>query len=140
MKDLMQIIKVNAILMLLCNLVTWAEPVLVVSKQSPLNSVKQVELQRYFCGKAKTISGHKLNLILQVQGKTHADFLQSYIKRSPVKLSKTWKKLIFTGKAKMPKQAKNDGEVVAILKSSPNHIGYIDEKSLTDELKKIKIK
>jgi len=119
----------------------YGEVVLVVSKNSKLNEVNSVELKRFFAGKTKSLAGEKVIMILQHKdSQSHKNFLKKYLGKSTQQFSKTWKKLVFTGRAKSPRTVNSDEEVIKLVSENSIYISYIDESQLTDSMKKIKIK
>jgi len=65
----------------------------------------------------------------------YGTFYQKVAGKSATKMSKYWVKLIFTGKAEAPKKVGGDSDVVELIKSNKNMIGYVDAASVTDGVK-----
>jgi hypothetical protein len=128
------------IIIFLCTFSAYSECILIISKEGSLSKINSLELKRLFSGKTKTLSGVKVSFVLQKKNnQIHNEFLKTYLKKSTQQFSKTWKKLIFTGKAKSPKSLNSDKDVVEFLKQNKNFIGYIDSENFTDAVKKIEV-
>jgi ABC-type phosphate transport system substrate-binding protein len=65
------------------------------------------------------------------------DFEKKVLNKSASQIKAYWSKLVFTGKGTPPKEVSSDAEVINLIKSNPNLIGYVDESSVTGDVKVI---
>ena len=65
------------------------------------------------------------------------DFYSQAAGKDLSQLSAYWSRLIFTGKGKPPKSVYDDFEVIDLISTNPNMIGYIDSAEVTDSVKVI---
>lgn len=117
----------------------WGEVVLVVAKDSPLNGIKSSEVKKLFLGKSNSLGGKTYFPALLKKGSAHSAFLKKHVNRLPSQFARTWQKLVFTGKAKMPKSFSSEAELIDYLSNNPNSIGYINKTSLSDKVKTLKV-
>jgi ABC-type phosphate transport system substrate-binding protein len=118
--------------------VAQAGVVVVVSSKSPVNSLSLDQVSDIFLGKASRFpDGSQAVPIDQNPAAADAEpFRDKVTKKSASQLKAYWSKLVFTGKAQMPKQVKNGEEVKSLIGANPNMVGYIDS-SLVDSSVKV---
>lgn len=120
-------------------IVSWAQtaaPVLIANTSVPDHPISKTEVQNIFLGKVTKIDETKVTFVILKSGDVHADFLATYLSRTPAQYSQYWKKLIFSGKGKSPKAFENEAELLAYITQTPGAIGYIGAaaaETLTDE-------
>ncbi|WP_085296883.1 hypothetical protein [Cognaticolwellia mytili] len=56
-------------------------------------------------------------------------FCQNIYELYPYQLQRQWDRLVFSGKATAPKQANSESEVIKLVASYPNALGYISANS-----------
>ncbi len=113
--------------------------ILVVSKQSPIETVSKSDLKKLYIGKQNTINKNFTNPTILKVKKTHKKFLKQYLKLNSRQFARIWQKLVFTGKAQMPKQYVSEKELITMLKENPERVGYIQRKHITEELREIAV-
>ncbi len=64
-------------------------------------------------------------------------FNDKVLKKSASQLKAYWSKLIFTGKGAPPKSVESAQEMLSLVASNPNIIGYVDAKELDSSVKVI---
>jgi len=120
----------------LASVVAQAEIAIVVHP-SNTSDVDKTSLSRIFLGKAKSFSaGGQAVPINQTESSAITDeFNSKILKKSESQLKSYWSKLVFTGKGTPPKSVGSDAEVISLVSSNPNLIGYIDAASVTSAVK-----
>lgn len=99
---------------------------IIVSKQSPVASLSQAEAQQLFSGQLRSINGHSVEA-LDMPGSDalrHA-FYQQLLGRSADQMRAHWARLIFTGKARPPREVSNAGEMRALVTGNSHYVGYL---------------
>lgn len=92
-------------------------------------SVSKDDLDAIYQGKkANWPDGAKIVVVVQ-EGAIHESFLKTYIGKTPAQFAATWKKIVFTGKAKAPQECKDDAALIAFVAATPGAIGYVAEGS-----------
>lgn len=132
---------IGALLGCSVSFIASAELVLVVHPSNDANlDVKTA--QRIFLGKENKFSNGKEALpINQVpESASRASFDTDTLGRSSTQVAAYWSKLVFTGKGIPPKEVANDAEVIAIVASNQDAVGYVDSASVTGAVKVISLK
>ena len=62
-------------------------------------------------------------------------FYERVICRSSQQIKAYWSKQIFSGKGTPPKAASNNDEVLKLVASNPNLIGYVDSSKVNSDVK-----
>lgn len=114
--------------------------VVIVNKSVPDDEVSSSELKNIFLAKKRQWSNaKKIKISLYRNNALQTNFLQTAIKKSRMKFEIYWKKLIFTGKASMPKRVSTESAIVAFVKSTPGAIGFVSAKTDIAGVKVLKV-
>lgn len=123
------------LLSLLCNAL-HAEVVVIVSKNTPINTLNEDQVRKLFLGETKTISGNLLLPLDQTVGENSRNyFYTEIIKKSEAELKAYRSRLIFTGKGQAPLVIGADADIQHMVSNNPNLIGYIDTSKLSISVK-----
>jgi len=103
------------------------------------DTLDKSQIKKIFLGKLKRFpSGSQTVAITQkASSKTRTEFDKKVLKKSASQLKAYWSKLLFTGKGQPPKEVLNDAEMLELVASNPNMIGFIDASSVSDTVKVI---
>jgi ABC-type phosphate transport system substrate-binding protein len=113
--------------LLLAGVASAAETV-IVNAGLGVAEVTKDDLTGMFEGKkGNWPSGAKVVLVTQPDAAVHETFLKAYVGKSPSQFATAWKKIVFTGKASAPVNAKSDAEVVEAVAKSAGAVGYISD-------------
>lgn len=109
----------------------------IVVHPSNAAAVDSAALSRIFLGKLKTFSGGGQALPINQSESNPAteEFNSKVLKKSGSQLKAYWSKLVFTGKGTPPKAVASDAEVISLVSSNPNLIGYVDAGAVTGAVK-----
>ena len=95
------------------------------------------DVTRLFTGRSKTFPDGRtavpVNLTEDVA--LRAAFDEKVLGRSSSQIKAHWSKLLFTGKGTPPKEVDSDQEVIDLVKSNPNIIGYISSENANGDVK-----
>lgn len=120
---------------LLFSTVASAE-VAVIVHPSNANALDKSAITRIYTGKAKSFpNGEQAVPINQADGGTTDEFNKAVLNKSTSQLRAYWSKLIFTGKGAPPKVVNSEDEVLNLVSTNPNIIGYIDASKVNDSVK-----
>jgi hypothetical protein len=75
---------------------------------------------------------------VDVAGAAKDQFSQQVLKKSPEQVEKYWARMIFTGKAKPPREVK-PGDVKAVVASTPGALSYVDKNQVDGSVKVISV-
>ena len=109
----------------------------VIVHPSNANAVDAGTIKKIFTGKTKSFAdGTKAIPITQKDGSAVTDeFNSKVVRKSSSQLKAYWSKLVFTGKGTPPKEAANDAEVVSLVASNPNLIGFVASGTASGDVK-----
>jgi ABC-type phosphate transport system substrate-binding protein len=115
------------------------ELAVVVGKDSPITHISDREIEQIFSGKLRNVDGNDLQALDLPSGDvTRNTFYQKLMGRSPDQMRSHWARLIFTGKGRPPREVNNSHDMVSMIKSSDNFIGYIPASEAGDNVRIIK--
>lgn len=113
-----------------------AEPVVVVSANSNLDALTQDEVRQIFNGQTRRVSGISVKpLDLPSRGNARDAFYQQVLGKSAEQMKSYWARMIFTGRGMPPREVSSDQEMVVLVGSNRNFVGYLDASRVTPDLK-----
>ncbi len=123
-------------LLLMLAAAAQAEPVVVVSANSGLDALTQDEVRQIFNGQARRVSGVSVKpLDLPSRGRARNDFYQQVLGKSAEQMKSYWARMIFTGRGMPPREVSSEQEMVLLVGSNRNFVGYLDASLVTPDLK-----
>ncbi|MCS0630502.1 hypothetical protein NX786_14275 [Telluria mixta] len=108
-----------------------AEVVVVVNPNAPEASMTKEEIAQYFLGK----SGALVPIDQPESAPIRAEFYKKVADKDPSQVKALWSKLVFTGRATMPKEVANSADVRKAVAANPKAIGYIDRSAVDATVK-----
>ncbi len=113
---------------------------LIVNKTNPVENISAEDLKRIYLGeKISWPSGKRIKVASIKKGDACKEFLDEIVKLSPMRFSRHWQKIVFTGNGTPIKLFKTDAQVKAFIRDNPTAVGCIAKQSLDDSVKKIKV-
>jgi ABC-type phosphate transport system substrate-binding protein len=113
---------------------------IIVNNRVPDDTLSQTDIRQIFLGqKSQWNDGTRINIVTSDQNDLTRDFLNEYVGRTPAQFSNYWKKLVFTGKGRMPRSFKTDKSLVEHVAATEGAIGYISAEERPDGVKVITI-
>lgn len=94
-------------------------------------------ISKLYLGREKSFPGGAaaVPLALSDDAAATAEFNDKILKKPSSQLKAYWSKLIFTGKGTPPKEIASDAEMVKLISSNPNMIGFVDAKAVDGSVK-----
>lgn len=83
-------------------------------------------------------NGDRVVLATLKGGATHEAFMKETVSKTASQFKSYWRKLVFTGKAKLPKAFASEAELVRFVASTPGAVGYIDDATPHDGVKVVR--
>ena len=117
---------------LLLALPAMAEVVVVVNPKAAEAAMTKDQVAQFFLGKSSAMSP----IDQPESAPVRAEFYKKVTDKDASQVKALWSKLVFTGKATMPKEAADSAAVKKMVASDPKAIGYI-EKSAVDASVKV---
>ncbi|RLA69016.1 MAG: hypothetical protein DRG24_09200, partial [Epsilonproteobacteria bacterium] len=126
----------RALFLLLAGYLTvYSDILVVVSKDSMVETLDKHTVQRIFLNKTRSFpNGERAEAIEGVPSELKQDFYRLVADKSKTQLRSYWAKQVFTGKGKPPKQMNSD-DLVIYIAQNPDAISYISVEQLSDSLK-----
>jgi ABC-type phosphate transport system substrate-binding protein len=114
----------------------FAEVAVVVHPNNS-NALDELSISLIFLGKAKSFpDGSRAKPVNQKEDAAITDdFNKKLLNKSSAQLKAYWSKLVFTGKGIPPEAVLSDTEVIKLVVSDPNAIGYVDVSAIDDTVK-----
>ena len=110
----------------------------VIVHPSNSNDIDKTTITKIYMGKTKSFpNGEQAVPINQIESQLTDEFNNTVLSKSTSQLRAYWSKLIFTGKGSPPKEVNDDKEVLELVASNPNLIGYVDSSLVDDSVKVI---
>ncbi len=110
-----------------CSSVCARSEVVVIVHASNTAEIDQKTISKIYLGKAKRFpgGGDAKPIGLKDGSDTTEEFNEVVLNKKSAQLKSYWSKLVFTGKGTPPQQLETDAEVIELVKSTPNAIGFI---------------
>ena len=123
--------------LLMCSAVgAKADVVLVVAKDSPIESLSRHEVNDIFLGNATRLPNvGKVIPLDRSEDRLRADFYQDYTGRDLPQIKAHWAKYIFTGRGYPPQTVSSIDELKELLSKNPNAIGYVTPDMVDGSMK-----
>ncbi|MCL2919096.1 substrate-binding domain-containing protein [Shewanella litorisediminis] len=114
-----------------------AEVVVVVHPSNGV-TMDSGDISRIYLGKLKTFpgGGPVVPLDLKEGSSTRTAFVDKVLGKSESQLKAYWSKLVFSGQGQPPKSV-DDAEMLNLVASNPNMIGFVDAANVNDTVKVI---
>lgn len=124
-----------AILLILCSSANGE--IVVIGHPDNAATLDKETLQRLFTGRSNNlINGNAaVPLNLSDQQSLRSQFDEKALGRSSSQVKAFWSKLVFTGKGTPPKEVNSESEMINLISSTPNLIGYISATTDTTGVK-----
>ena len=98
------------------------------------------DLKDVFTGASSSLGSSHVIPVLLKSGAASDEFLTAYVGKSSAAFLASWRSLVFSGQATMPKSLDTDAAVVAYIAQTPGAIGYIAKASPHEGVKVISAK
>lgn len=118
-----------------------AEEIVIANSANATASLTTAELTNILQGKQSSWpSGGKLVLVMPKTSQGTEAGLKKYAGFSLDQFSNHWKRLVFTGKGKMPSLVADDAEAIKAVRASPEGLALIGADAVTSGVKVLVIK
>ncbi|MGI4721241.1 MAG: hypothetical protein ACRYGO_22845 [Janthinobacterium lividum] len=108
-----------------------AEVVVVVNPKAAESTMTKEQVAQFFLGKSSAMTP-----IDQADSSpVRAEFYKKVAGKDAAQAKALWSKLVFTGKATMPKEVADSAAVKAAVAANPKAIGYIDKGAVDGSVK-----
>lgn len=108
-----------------------AEVVVVVNPKAAEVSLSKEQVAQFFLGKSTAMTP----IDQPENSPLRAEFYKKVADKDAAQAKALWSKLVFTGKATMPKEVADNAAVKAAIAANPKAIGYIDKSAADASVK-----
>ena len=108
-----------------------AEVVVVVNAKAAESTMTKEQVAQLFLGKSTAMTP----IDQSDSSPIRAEFYKKVADKDAAQAKALWSKLVFTGKATMPKEVGDNAGVKAALAANPKAIGYIDKSAVDATVK-----
>lgn len=115
----------------------FAQDVVVIcNKNVSENVLNQIDINKIFLGK-KTEWSNSQNIKFAIMKKEdiHKIFLKEYIGKTEAQFRTYWKKMVFTGKGRLPLSFDTPEEMIQYVAQTEGAVGYIPKDAADDSVK-----
>jgi ABC-type phosphate transport system substrate-binding protein len=120
--------------------VVRAQVIVIANPAIKASEVSKSDLHEVFSGSASSFkeAGHVTPILLK-GGSTNDEFLAAYIGKSDSAFRASWRSLVFSGQATMPKSLDTDAAVVEYVSRTPGAIAYISKSAPHEGVKVLSV-
>jgi len=105
------------------------------------SDIAKSELKDIFTGSASSLKdGSHVTPVILKAGSVQDEFLAAFIGKADAAFRASWRSLVFSGEATMPKQLDSDAAMVEYVAHTAGAIGYIGKGSAHDGVKVLAVK
>jgi len=108
-----------------------AEVAVVVNTKAAESSLTKDQVAQLFLGKSTAMTP----IDQADSAAVRTEFYKKVADKDPAQAKALWSKLVFTGKATMPKEVADNAAVKAAVAANPKAIGYIDKSAVDATVK-----
>jgi len=97
-------------------------------------------LKKILLGKTKKWDdGSPVVLVILEGGDAHDKFVKKFAGKTAKQFQNFWRKMVFSGKGKMPQAFASEADLAAFVAANPGSIGYVAKGAAIDGAKEIKV-
>ncbi len=125
----------------LCSTLAWAEIVVVVSQDSPIETISRSELADIYLGRRSQFADGSPAVPVD-QGENSAAyprFYAAYLDQTPAQIRSHWSRLIFTGRGQPPRSVPNGQAMAETIADDPRALGYMDASQVDSRLRVVQV-
>jgi ABC-type phosphate transport system substrate-binding protein len=118
-----------------------AQAVVIANPSVKSADVSKNDLRDVFTGASSSLKdGSHVTPVLLKQGGAHDDFLAAYIGKNDTAFRASWRSLVFSGQATMPKSFDSEAAVVEYVAHTAGAIGYIGKATPHEGVKVLAVR
>jgi ABC-type phosphate transport system substrate-binding protein len=118
-----------------------AQVVVIANPSVKAAEVSKSDLRDVFTGAASNLKdGSHVTPVLLKSGSAHSEFLAEYIGKDDTAFRASWRSLVFSGQATMPKSLDSEAAVVEYVAHNPGAIGYISKATPHEGVKVLAVR
>lgn len=107
-----------------------AQIVVVMNPHAPETALSKDQISQFFLGKSNAMTP-----VDQMESRIRNEFYKKVTDKDIAQVKSLWSKLVFTGRATMPREAADGAAVKKMVANDPSVIGYIDRSMVDSSVK-----
>lgn len=117
-----------------------AEIVIIANPSVDTNTLTKKEIKRIFLGRrVKWNDTLQIEIVVLKDPPVYKEFTKKITKKSVSQFTNWWRKLMFTGKANLPKEFETENELLDYIAKTKGAIGYVSSATALEGVKKLEI-
>jgi ABC-type phosphate transport system substrate-binding protein len=113
-----------------------AQVIVIANPSVKAADVSKSDLRDVFTGASSSLKdGSHVTPVLLKQGGAHEEFLSTYVSKNDTAFRASWRSLVFSGQATMPKSLDSEAAVVEFVAHNPGAIGYVSKATAHEGVK-----
>jgi ABC-type phosphate transport system substrate-binding protein len=118
-----------------------AQAIVIANASVKSADVSKADLKDVFSGASSSLKdGSKVTPVLLKSGAVHDEFLTEYIGKNDTAFRASWRSLVFSGQASMPKSLDSEAAVVEYVAHTAGAIGYIGKATPHEGVKVLAVR
>jgi ABC-type phosphate transport system substrate-binding protein len=117
-----------------------AQAIVIANPSVKAAEVSKSELKDVFTGGSSSLGGSKVTPVLLKGGAANDEFLSAYVGKSDSAFMASWRSLVFSGQASMPKTVDSEAAMVAFVAQTPGAVGYVGKAAAHEGVKVLEVK
>jgi hypothetical protein len=118
-----------------------AQVVIIANPSVKSADVAKADLRDVFSGAASSLKdGSHVTPVLLKQGSAHEEFLSEYVGKNDTAFRASWRSLVFSGQATMPKSLDSEAAIVEFVAHNAGAIGYIGKATPHEGVKVLTVR
>jgi ABC-type phosphate transport system substrate-binding protein len=119
----------------------FAQVVVIANPSVKAADVSKSDLRDVFTGSASSFKdGSHVTPVLLKEGSAHEEFLSSFIGKNDTAFRASWRSLVFSGQANMPKSLDSEAAVVEYVAHNAGAVGYIGKATPHEGVKVLAVR
>jgi len=103
--------------------------------------VSKADLREVFTGGASSLKdGSHVTPVLLKSGAVNDEFLSAFVGKNDAAFKASWRNLVFSGQASMPKSLESESAMVEFVAHNPGAIGYISKATAHEGVKVLTVR
>lgn len=132
------IMKKLSLIFLFTTSLVFADMIIVGSPSCRVQSISKTELKSLYLGLSSSLDNQQIIVTDRDSKELYEAFADEYLKKSPLVLKTYWARMLFTGKAKPPKQI-SYAQLATLENANGCQITYIAKEEYKSGLKRLSI-
>lgn len=118
-----------------------AQAVVIANASVKTADISKADVREVFTGAAQSLKdGSHVTPVLLKGGAVHEEFLQAFIGKNDTAFRASWRSLVFSGQASMPKTLESESAVVEFVAHTAGAIGYISKATPHEGVKVLSVR